>query len=287
MTCRIVQSLAEIGGSYQALLCDIWGCYHNGVAPYPAAVAALRAYRATGGIVILLTNAPRPAANVKQFLDRIGAPQDSYDGIMSSGAACQRAMASNDFGRRFHYVGPPRDLHMLTSLGFEDTALDQADAILCTGLRDDKSETPVDYSEIIARWHGRGLRLLCANPDLIVDIGDERRYCAGSLALAYEEAGGEVIWFGKPHGPTYEQSFHLLEELAGREIAPEHVLAIGDGIRTDVKGGLDAGLDVLFVSGGLSAEDVGTDPEHPDQVHLDSYLAEHGVAPKYAIGRLR
>ena len=287
MTCRIVQSLAEIGGSYQALLCDIWGCYHNGVAPYPAAVEALRAYRATGGIVILLTNAPRPAANVKQFLDRIGAPQDSYDGIMSSGAACQRAMASNDFGRRFHYVGPPRDLHMLTGLGFEDTALDQADAILCTGLRDDKSETPADYSEMIARWHRWGLRLLCANPDLIVDIGDERRYCAGSLALAYEEAGGEVVWFGKPHGPTYEQSFHLLEELAGREIAPEHVLAIGDGIRTDVKGGVDAGLDVLLVSGGLSAEDVGTDPEHPDRAHLDSYLTEHGVAPKYAIGRLR
>jgi len=287
MTCRIVQSLAEIGGSYQALLCDIWGCYHNGLAPYPAAVAALRDYRAGGGIVILLTNAPRPAANVKQFLDRIGAPEDSYDGIMSSGAACQRAVASNEYGRRFHYVGPPRDLHMLTGLGLEDTALEKADAILCTGLRDDMSETPADYVETMARWHRLGLRLLCANPDLIVDIGDERRYCAGSLALAYEEAGGEVVWFGKPHGPTYEQSFHLLEELAGREIAPEHVLAIGDGIRTDVKGGLDAGLDVLFVSGGLSAGDVGADPEHPDPVHLDSYLTEHGVAPKYAIGRLR
>ena len=287
MTCRIIQSLAEIDGAYEALLVDIWGCYHNGVAPYGAAVAALRAYRARGGVVILLTNAPRPASYVKQFLDSIGAPEDSYDGIMSSGAACQRAVASTDYGNRFHYVGPPRDLHMLTSLGLEDTALDQADAILCTGLRDDRTETPADYIETMAQWLRRGLRLLCANPDLIVDIGDERRYCAGSLALAYEEAGGEVIWFGKPHGPTYEQSFHLLEELAGREVAPERVLAIGDGIRTDVKGGLDAGLDVLFVSGGLSAGDVGTDPEHPDPADLDHYLSEHGVAPKYAIGRLR
>ena len=125
MTCRIIQSLAEIGGSYQALLCDIWGCYHNGVAPYGAAVAALHVYRARGGIVILLTNAPRPASYVRQFLDSIGAPKDSYDGIMSSGAACQRAVASAHYGVRFHYVGPPRDLHMLTSLGLEDTALDR------------------------------------------------------------------------------------------------------------------------------------------------------------------
>jgi ribonucleotide monophosphatase NagD (HAD superfamily) len=176
---------------------------------------------------------------------------------------------------------------MLTGLGLEDIALDDADAILCTGLRDDRTEAPGDYFEAMADWHGRGLKLLCANPDMIVDRGEHRLYCAGALALAYEQAGGEVVWFGKPHGPTYEQSFHLLEDLAGREIAPEAVLAIGDGIRTDVKGGLDAGLDVLFVTGGLSAGDVGTDPEHPDLEQLDAYLAEHGVAPRYAIGRLR
>jgi HAD superfamily hydrolase (TIGR01459 family) len=237
--------------------------------------------------VVLLTNAPRPAASVKTFLDRIGAPQDSYDGIMSSGAACQRALESGEHGNRFHYLGPPRDLHMLVGLDREDTPLDQADAILCTGLRDDQTETPADYAAEMADWQGRGLTLLCANPDLIVDRGEQRLYCAGALALAYEQAGGEVVWFGKPHRATYRQSFHLLEELAGREVAAGDVLAIGDGIRTDVKGGLDAGLDVLFVTGGLSAGDVGTDPEHPDLEQLDAYLAEHGVAPRYAIGRLR
>ena len=287
MTCRIIQSLAGVGGAYQALLVDLWGCYHNGLAPYPAAVAALRAYRAAGGIVVLLTNAPRPASSVKAFLDRIGAPEDSYDGIMSSGAACQRAVASGEHGHRFHYVGPPRDLHMLTGLGLEDTALGQADAILCTGLRDDTAETPADYFEAMADWRARGLTLLCANPDMIVDRGEQRLYCAGALALAYEQAGGEVVWFGKPHRPTYVQSFHLLEELAGREVAPRAVLAIGDGIRTDVKGGLDAGLDVLFVTGGLSATELGTDPEHPDPARLDAYLADHGAAPRFAIGRLR
>jgi HAD superfamily hydrolase (TIGR01459 family) len=287
LTCRIIQSLAQIGDRYQALLCDLWGCYHNGITLYPAAVAALRAYRKTGGIVILLTNAPRPAASVKVFLDRIGAPEDSYDGIMSSGAACQRALASREHGSRFHYVGPPRDLHMLVGLDREDTPPDQADAILCTGLRDDLTETPADYFEAMADWHARGLTLLCANPDLIVDRGEQRLYCAGSLALAYEQAGGKVIWFGKPHAPTYEQSFHLLEELAGRDVPREAVLAIGDGIRTDVKGGLDYGLDVLFVTGGLSAAELGADPEHPDPAHLDAYLVNHGVAPQFAIGRLR
>ena len=287
MTCRIVQSLAEIGGAYQALLVDLWGCYHDGLAPYPAAVAALRAYRAQGGIVILLTNAPRPAHSVGAFLDRIGAPGDSYDGIMSSGAACQRALTSGNYGHRFHYVGPPRDLHMLTDLGLEDTALDRADALLCTGLRDDQTETPADYGATMADWRARGLRLLCANPDLFVDKGDQRLLCAGALALAYQQAGGEVVWFGKPHRATYDQSFELLAELAGREIARREVLAIGDGIGTDVKGGLDAGLDVLFVTGGLAASELGADPEHPDPARLDAYLAEHRFAPRYAIGRLR
>jgi HAD superfamily hydrolase (TIGR01459 family) len=287
MTCRIIPSLARISDRYPALLVDLWGCYHNGITPYPAAVAALQAYRARGGIVILLTNAPRPAASVKTFLDRIGAPRDSYDGIMSSGAACQRALESGEHGDRFHYLGPPRDFHMLVGLEREDTPLDQADAILCTGLRDDQTETPADYAAEMAAWQVRGLTLLCANPDLIVDRGEQRLYCAGSLALAYEQAGGNVVWFGKPHAPTYAQSFHLLAEIAGREVAAQDVLAIGDGIRTDVKGGLDAGLDVLFVTGGLSATELGADPEHPDPAHLDAYLADHGAAPQFAIGRLR
>ena len=284
---RIIRSLAELGGAYEALLCDLWGCYHDGIRPYPAAIAALRAFRRGGGLVVLLTNAPRPAESVRRFLDGMGAPEDSYDGILSSGSACQRAIASGAHGRSFHYVGPERDLHMLTDLGLGDEALDRAGAILCTGLRDDRTETPADYYEEMAAWHERGLPLLCANPDLVVDRGNERIYCAGALALAYEQAGGPVVWFGKPHRATYEQALALLAELAGRAISPAKVLAVGDGIRTDVRGGLDAGLDVLFVTGGLAASDLGTDPEHAEPAKLDAYLAEHGVAPQYAIGRLR
>ena len=284
---RIIRSLAEVGGNYDALLCDVWGCYHDGIRPFPAAVAALQGYRREGGRVILLTNAPRPAPSVKRSLDHMGAPEDSYDGIMSSGSACQRAAASGEHGSRFHYVGPERDLHILTDVGLAPAALDEADAVLCAGLRDDSIETPEDYREEIAAWRARGLPLLCANPDLVVDRGDQRLFCAGSIALAYERAGGRVVWFGKPNAPIYEQSLALLGEVAGREIPRERILAVGDGVRTDVAGGLAFGLDVLFVTGGLAAEELGTDPEHPDRVRLDAYLAEHGVAPRFAIGRLR
>jgi HAD superfamily hydrolase (TIGR01459 family) len=284
---RIIRSIAEIAGNYEALFVDLWGCYHNGITPYPSAVASLQAYRARGGLVILLTNAPRPAASVKRFLDRIAAPEDSYDGIMSSGAACQWALTHGHYGHRFHYVGPPRDLHMLTDLGLTDTPLDRADAILCAGLRDDMTESPAAYAAEISDWRARGLKLLCANPDLVVDRGEQRLYCAGALAQAYEQAGGEVVWFGKPHAPTYEQCFELLAELGGHKIPCGKVLAIGDGIRTDVRGALDYGLDVVFVTGGLSAAELGTDPEHPDQAKLDAYLADHNAAPQFAIGRLR
>lgn len=284
---RIIHALCEIGEAYQALLCDVWGCYHDGIRPFPAAIAALRAYRRGGGRVILLTNAPRPAASVERMLERMGAPEDSYDGIMSSGSACQRAVASGAHGRQFHYVGPERDLHMLSDVGLAHAPLEDAEAILCTGLRDDHTETPADYRDELAAWLARDLPLLCANPDLVVDRGAQRLYCAGAIAAAYERAGGRVIWFGKPHAPIYEQSLALLAETAGREIPRRAILALGDGVHTDVAGGLAFGLDVLFVTGGLAAEELGTDPEHPDRARLDAYLAAHRVAPPFAIGRLR
>lgn len=286
MTCRIIDSLSGISDGYDAIFCDLWGCYHNGVEVYPAAVAACKAFRKKGGTVILLTNAPRPAPSVKRMLDRMGAPEDSYDRIVSSGAACQAALTGGRFGDRFHYVGPDRDLHMLGDVGLEPAPLEQATAILLTGLRDDSIEGPEDYAGEIADWAARGLPVLCANPDIIVDRGHERLWCAGAIARDFEAAGGEVIYFGKPHLPVYDRCHEVLREL-GRNIPKGRVLAIGDGILTDVPGGIAAGLDTLFVTGGLAAQDLGPDPEHPQQDLLDAFLAESGLTPQFAIGRLR
>lgn len=287
MGCRIIGSFSEIADGYDAILCDLWGCYHDGIRPYPAAVEACRAFRARGGRVILLTNAPRPPGSIRRFLDGIGSPHDSYDAIVSSGGACQAAIAEGRFGRAIHYVGPERDLHMLGDIGFSSAPVAEAGAVLVTGFRNDRTEHPDDYAAEIAEWRRHGLPVLCANPDLVVDYGEERRWCAGAIAAAYAEAGGEVVWFGKPHAPIYRRCFEVLEEIAGAPVPPARIIAAGDGIATDVAGAAATGLDALFVTGGLAAGELGADPEHPDAAHLDSWLAGHGQTPRYAIGRLR
>ncbi|MEO1491718.1 MAG: TIGR01459 family HAD-type hydrolase [Pseudomonadota bacterium] len=287
MTCQTIGSLAEISDRYDAILCDLWGCYHDGLTPYAAAVEACRAFRAQGGLVVLLTNAPRPAASVQSFLDKIGGPRDSYDAIVSSGGACRAAIRSGSFGTKIHYVGPGRDLHMLEDLGIRSAPFEQAQAILITGLRDDSVETPDDYRGEIAEWRARALPVLCANPDIQVDRGNERLWCAGAIAQAYADAGGPVTWFGKPHSPIYERCYEVIAEQTGKPADKSRILAIGDGIKTDVPGGLAAGLDTLFVTGGLSSGELGPDPETPDPDLLPDYLAAHALAPHYAIGRLR
>ncbi|MEM8793426.1 MAG: TIGR01459 family HAD-type hydrolase [Pseudomonadota bacterium] len=287
MTCTVISSLADIAGDYDAILCDLWGCYHNGITPYQAAVDACRSVRSAGGTVVLLTNAPRPAPHVKSFLDKIGSPEDSYDAIVSSGAACQAALTSGRHGTAFYYLGPDRDLHMLTGVGLEPTPEAEADAVLCTGLVDEWNEDLEDYAELLGRLRNRNLPLLCANPDIVVDRGEQRFWCAGALARLYGEIGGEVLYFGKPHRPIYERAMEVLAETAGREIPAQRVLAIGDGPATDVKGGCTFGLDTLFVTGGLALGELGPDPERPDPALLDDYLATQGLNPRYAIGRLR
>ena len=287
MACQILAGLDEIAADYDAILCDLWGCYHNGIAYYPAAAAACQRFREGGGTVILLTNAPRPAVSVERLLAQMGAPGDSWDAIVSSGGACQAAVADGSYGEAFAYIGPERDLHMLTDVGREARPIAEADAILLTGLRDDRVETPDDYADEITDWVARGLPVLCANPDIIVDRGDVRLWCAGAIAKRVEEAGGQVIWFGKPHGPVYERCRKVVADLRGGAVPNSRILAIGDGIGTDVPGGLAAGFDVVFVTGGLSSADFGPDVEIPDQAPLEAFLADVGLAPRYAIGRLR
>lgn len=284
---RIIERLSDVAGGYRALLCDVWGVYHNGIAPFDEAIAALRAFRDGGGTVLLLTNAPRPADSVQSYLDAMGAPRDSHDAIMSSGEACQRALGDGLHGRRFHYVGPQRDLHMLEQAGLLPEPLETAEAILCTGLDDEETERPEDYAGRIADWVARGLPMLCANPDIVVDRGHERLWCAGAIAHDFAAAGGQVVWFGKPHGEIYAQSLSRLGELMGTAPPPGEILAIGDGIATDVAGATAVGLDCLFVSGGLAAAEIGGTPDRPDPARLNAWLRDHGATPRFSIGQLR
>jgi len=290
---RILSSLSEIGADYDALLCDLWGCLHNGIAPYPAAVAALQAFRAGGGKVVLLTNAPRPNADVIQQLDRMGVPRDAWDAGVSSGDAAQDAMFAGAVGRKVFFIGADKDLNFFNEIppewsdapAIERVPLDEAEGIVCTGLFDDLTETPEDYRGRLLLAKTRGLKLLCANPDIVVDMGDQRIYCAGALAQLYTEMGGESLYFGKPHPPIYDLARRRLADLGSTD--SPRLLAIGDGIRTDVEGGLGEGIDTVFITGGLAAEAFGNDVENPESAALDGWLEAQQLVPQYAIGRLR
>ena len=289
---RILSSLSELAGRYDALLCDLWGCLHNGVKPYPAAIAALHAFREAGGAVLLLTNAPRPNPAVRAHLLGMGAPESAFDGIVSSGDATRAEIASLKHGERLHTIGPERDTSLWEGVPVELTDVEAADAILCTGLNDDETETPDDYDALLRSAVGRGLPFICANPDIVVDRGEKRLYCAGAIAQRYQELGGAVTMCGKPHAPIYDLALRELALLRGGAIDPARVLAVGDGIATDVLGAEQAGLDCVFVTGGLATEEVAAeptkpDPENPDPARLFAYLQRHGRAPAYAIGRLR
>lgn len=289
----IISSLAEISAPYDALFCDLWGCLHNGVAPFPEAVAALQAFRAKGGRVVLLTNAPRPAPFVKATLDKMGVPLDAYDLIVSSGDAAQDAMFAGAVGRKVWHLGPEKDDGFFTQVpeewqgqaDVERVSFDEAEGIVCTGPFDEINEVPEDYRPKFLAAKTRGLPMLCANPDIVVDLGDRRIYCAGALAALYEEMGGEALYFGKPHPPIYDLARRRLSALGGADEG--RILAVGDGINTDISGAVGEGIDTLFVTGGLAHDQFGPDIDAPDAELLRSWLAARQQDPLYSIGRLR
>jgi HAD superfamily hydrolase (TIGR01459 family) len=291
---QIIQSLSDISSRYDTLLCDLWGCLHNGKAANPTAVAALQAFRAKGGTVALLTNAPRPSRFVIEQLDRMGVPRDAWDLVVSSGDAAQIAMLRGAVGQRIYHIGPAKDEGFFASLpeGMPDAlritrvALDEAEGIVCTGPFDEVTETPEDYRATFLHAKARGLTLLCANPDLVVDMGETRIYCAGALARHYEAMGGTSLYFGKPYPPIYELTRQRLAAM-GRSTDAATMLAVGDGIFTDVQGGLGENIDTLFVTGGLEAARFGDDPENPDPTMVAGWIADHRMTPTHAIGRLR
>ena len=283
----ILRSLDALAGRYDVLFCDLWGCLHDGKRVYPAAVEALRRFRAAGGVVVLMTNAPRPAFSVERHLERLGAPEDVRDAVVSSGDAALEAVARGDWGRKVFHIGAEKDEAFFDLAEVERVALDQADSVICTGLKDDLTETPDDYAETLAAIRARGLKMLSANPDIHVDVGERRVWCAGGVAQAYEALGGESVSYGKPHAPIYALGRKLAEAAAGRAIRDERILCVGDGIHTDVAGGLAQGLDTLFVTGGLAAPQMGPDVENPEAERLEAYVASQRAQPSYAIGRLR
>ena len=249
----LATSIAPLAAATDAWLVDIWGVMHNGVVPFRDAARACATFRRIGGTVMLLSNAPRPAASVAQQLARIGVPADAYDTILTSGDAA-RAMIAEYSGEPVFHLGPERDTPLFAGLGVTTAPISEAKAIICTGLFDDETETPDDYRPLLDTARKRQLPMVCANPDLKVERGGKMIWCAGGIAQLYETLGGEARYAGKPFAPIYELAFEELARLRGAKIAPERVLAIGDGVKTDIAGAGAAGVRSVFIASGVHVE---------------------------------
>jgi HAD superfamily hydrolase (TIGR01459 family) len=273
----ILAGLREIASEYDALICDVWGVVHDGAHARAAACDALKHFRSRQGGVVLLSNAPRPVSDLKLQFARFGVPEDCYDAIVTSGAAAREALARKTERARLRmfHLGPERDRGVFEGLQLDSVPLENAEIVLCTGLFDDDNETPADYRELFGTMMSRGLGMLCANPDRVVQRGGRLVYCAGALAEEYERLGGQVTYYGKPHLPIYE----FVIGAAGGAKRP---LAIGDGLNTDIRGANAAGFDALFIADGIHGED--TEPFTPE--HLGDLLDRHRARARAAMRTL-
>jgi HAD superfamily hydrolase (TIGR01459 family) len=249
----------DLSANYPVWLCDLWGVVHDGQKVFPDATDALVRHREAGGCVILITNAPRPRHVILPQMKGFGVPDDAWDDLVSSGDVT-RELVKRRAGSNVFHLGPPEDAALLEGLPVNWTGLDEAQAILCTGLNHDgrdggAAETPEDYRPMLTELALRRLPFICANPDRIVGVGGRLYPCAGSLADIYEEAGGSVEMAGKPYAPIYQVALQCAGEVLGRKIDASEVLAIGDGLPTDVEGARANNMPIHFITGGIHVAD--------------------------------
>ncbi|WP_319517378.1 TIGR01459 family HAD-type hydrolase [uncultured Martelella sp.] len=274
---RSIPALSAVYDAYDVILCDVWGVLHNGVASFDAAKKALADARAAGKTVILLTNSPRLSPAVSKQLVGLGVTDAAYDGIVTSGDVTKKIVSEGP--RKLFFLGPERDIGLVSETGVELVEAEEAESILCTGLFDDETETPEDYCDMLTGFAARGLPLVCANPDLIVTRGDRLIPCAGALAALYEELGGTTLIAGKPHQPIYDAALETARTLLGA-VDKARILAIGDGMPTDVLGAMNYGLDLLYIAEGIHAADY-TREGTVDEALLKRFLTDKGATPKY------
>jgi len=288
---ELIKTLDDVSHKYDALFVDLWGCVHNGIKAFSSANDALKRYRVDGGKVVLVTNSPRPRSGVEKQLKKFGVNPEAWDLIATSGDSARMAMFQGLVGNKIYFIGTPFEENFFEPLNvvenpvmIERVPIDEAEGIVCTGPFN-SLEDPDVYLKDFEFAKKRGLKFLCANPDIIVDRGSVREWCAGALAKMYTDLGGESLYFGKPFQPIYDLARRRLFS-SGTHIGDERILAIGDGITTDILGAENEGIDSLFITGGLAASETGT-KDQPDQRLLDNYLVEQKLNPAYSIGFLR
>ncbi|HZH10194.1 MAG TPA: TIGR01459 family HAD-type hydrolase [Microvirga sp.] len=274
----LVEGLNSLAENYDLILCDVWGVLHNGVKAYEAAGDALTRFRAKGGRVVLVSNAPRPGASVGTQLDSFKVPRTAYDAIVTSGDLTRLAIEER-IGQIVNHIGPPRDMPIYNGLDVRFGSIEEADYVVCSGFDDDEHETVENYRGRLEAMLRRNLLMVCANPDLIVERGHMILPCAGALALAYEEMGGAVFYAGKPHAPVYEKALAVASDLNHRSIPKNRVLAVGDAIRTDIAGAAGFGIDSLMIARGIHARELGLHEGGLVSDHVQDWVDRQPVMP--------
>ena len=275
---RRITDLDQLTDRADVLLCDVWGVIHNGVNPFPLSVEALKAARQRGQTVILITNSPRPADGVIRQFETIGVDPACWDDIVTSGDVTRQLV--REAPRAIYFLGPERDKPLVAGLDIDLVEPEAAETVLCTGLFDDEAETAEEYRTLLSGFRARDLPLICANPDREVERGDRLVPCAGALADIYTELGGETRIAGKPHAPIYNEVIARARGLRGGDVDLDRMLAIGDGVATDIRGALDNGIEALFIARGIHAREY-VDGRATNEARLQAFLDSAGVAPAY------
>jgi HAD superfamily hydrolase (TIGR01459 family) len=281
----LIEGLADVADGYDVLLSDIWGVIHNGRESFPAACEALALWRNRRGPVVLISNSPRPAPGVIEQLDDLGVPRDAWTSIVTSGDATRVLLADRAPGPAWR-IGPKRDDPLYEGLGLVYAPLDSARFIACSGPDDDEVETPEDYRERLADAAARGLEMVCANPDRVVQRGDRLIYCGGALAALYEGLGGATIMAGKPFKPIYDLALATVADGLGREADRRRILVVGDGVITDIAGAQDQGLDRLFIATGIHAAEAAGPDGRLTANGVERLLGGSGLTAQFAMGDL-
>ena len=255
--------LSDIYKEYDTFVIDLWGVIHNGVVLNPKAIEAIKQLKNNSKKIVFLSNAPRPSSKVINFLLKLNMDKKYLLNVMTSGEAAMHAINKNQFGKTFYHLGPPRDISVFEKVKENRTVLEKCDFILCTGLFDEHENDLEYYRNFLKKYVSK--KLVCTNPDLIVHRGNTEELCAGSVAKVFEDLGGEVVYFGKPHKEVYKMCFN----------SGEKVLAIGDNLRTDIKGANNLNIDCLFISDGVHRD------EYNDSSELDNLLKKYNVKANF------
>ena len=235
------EGFRSVFDNYELLFIDLWGVVHNGIELHENAIHTLSKISEAKKDYILLTNAPRPNKTVKIFLEKLGLDKSMREKVFTSGEAALGYLKKNYISQKFYHIGPPRDFNLFIDFKNEKTEdIDKSNYLLCTGLYDQHDQDLNFYKELLINSISK--KMICTNPDLIVDRGKKREYCAGSIAMTFEKLGGEVIYFGKPYPEVYNQATNNNKK---------KVIAIGDNLRTDIKGANNMNYDSLVITGGI------------------------------------